>query len=337
MIAVDTPTSQELRSFCQRGTTLRGREIVDVSLRDAVLDRLRADGLTLREVDLRGASLRAVEWLNCTLTDVRMAEADGRGAIVRMSSFERVHAAGCDLSGAKIEDCEAQGIVLEGARLTGASLMETDFTRATLRGANLRDVDASGAVFRGADLRDADLGGANFEAADLRGADLRGAVLDDAELGGADLRGALFEAADAASDPVGEDQGASAGPEVESPLAGDLVSAVGPIVIDVLQRGKQRGVVDEATLQRLLDDVGRAGVDPALGLDGALQQVLTRVGSTGITPLLAALRQGDEQPPPEIAELITALMADAELGAEATAEDLVVHLLQHLQSSVASE
>ena len=322
--AVGTPVDEELREIRDRGATLRNREIMGELLRGADLAGLRADGLTLRDVDLRGSTLRDIEWLNCTLRDVRMDGSNGRGAIVRLCNFQRVRAAESDWSGAKLEDCDAQGIVLDGATLRGASLMETNLTRATLRGADLRDVDASGAVLRGADLQDADLRGASFQDADLRGADLRGAKLEDAELDGADTRGALLD-------------GDEARDEARDEEVGDLMNAVTPLVVEVLQRGNQRGVIEAATLDRLLGDIGAMGVNPAVQLDGPLQQILARVSTTGVAPLLAALRERGDQPPAEVANLITMLMGDAKLGSDATAEDLVVHLLHQLQSSVSPD
>jgi hypothetical protein len=200
-----------------------------------------------------------------------------------------------------------------------------------LRGADLRDVDASGAVLRGADLRDADLRGASFEDADLRGADLRGANLEDAELDGADLRGALLDGADEQADA------AEAVPDDVPPPFADLMGAVSPLVVDILKRGNQRGVIEPATLERLLGEIGQTGVDPSVRLDGPLRQVLERVSSVGVGPLLASLRGRGDQPPPEIASLITTLMGDAKLHADATAEDLVVHLLQQLQAPLSAD
>lgn len=329
---VGTPVDDELREVRERGVVLRNREIVGELLRSVDLAGLRADGLILRDVDLRGATLREVEWLNCTLRDVRMDGSNGRGAVVRLCNFQRVHAAESDWSGAKLEDCDAQGLVLDGATLQGASLMETDLTRASLRGADLRDVDASGAVLRGADLQNADLRGASFQDADLRGADLRGAKLDDADLDGADLRGALLDGEDAeAEEESAED------PDAMPLPFGDMLGAVTPLVVDILRRGNQRGVIEPATLERLLGEIGNMGADPTVPLDGPLLQVLTRVSTTGVGPLLASLRERGDQPPPDVANLIKTLMGDAKLGAEATAEDLVVHLLQQLQTPVSSE
>jgi uncharacterized protein YjbI with pentapeptide repeats len=302
---VGTPISEELREFREGGTTLRNRQIVGEPLAGADLAGLRADGLTLRDVDLRGSTLRNVEWLNCTLCDVRMSGSDGRDAIVRMCNFQRVHAAECDLSGAKLEDCEAQGIVLDGATLKGGSLMETDLTRASLRGA------------------------------DLRGADLRGANLDGADLDGADVRGALLDGEDEAEPEPVQEPFDMAGLPPGLPID-ELMVAVSPVVLELLQRGNRRGVLDDATLARMLDEMKPMGGQP-VQLDGALLQILERASKVGVGPLLSAMRTGGDTPPPEIANLILGLMDDAKLGPDANAEDLVVHLFQQLQTAVSPE
>ena len=321
----------ELAALRDAGRTIRDREVVDVSLRGATLDRLRADGLILRDVDLREAVLSETDWVGCTIEGVRLVGAVARGACLRMCTLERVDATRCDLSGTKLEDSQAPGIVLERAILDGGSLVETDLTRACLRGASLRDVDATAAVLRGADLRGADLRGANVAEADLRGADLRGAKLDGCDLGDADLRGALRDDEDEVPDPLAED---------ESPPTDALLDAVAPAVVEMLQRGNQRGVLDDASMARMLGQLGAMGADPnqAIPTPGApLSAVIARISETGVGPLLAALQQGKGEPPPAVAGLIQSLMRDAELGEDATAEDLVVHLVELVRSQLGVE
>lgn len=328
---------EELRGLRQRGMTLRDRIIEDAQLRGADLTGLRADRLTLREVDLRSATLRDVQWLDCRLEHVRLGGVVGRGAIMRMCVFDDVRAADGDLAGAKLEDCQALGIVLDRATLAGGSLVDTDLTRATLREANLRDVDASGATLRGADLRDADLRGASLVDVDLRGADLRGGLLEDADLDGADLSGAILDGADeGATDAEGAEN-------AMPPPVADLVDAVGPLVVDVLRQGKQRGIVDEATVTRMITELGALGVPTSdatqapTALSAPLLQILQRSSTTGIGRLIAALQHGGGQPPPEVAQLIRALADDANLGPDANADDLVQHLTGLLRSLVVPE
>lgn len=321
----------ELAALRDEGRTARDREVVDVSLRGVELERLRADALTLEGVDLRDARLRETDWVGCTMTSVRLAAADLRNACLRMCTLQRVDATQCDLSGAKLEDSQAPGIVLERATLDGGSLVDTDLTRACLRGASLRDVDATAAVLRGADLREADLRGANVAEADLRGADLRGAVLDGCDLEEADLRGALRDEGDQAPNPLADD---------EAPPTDALINAVAPAVVEMLQRGNQRGVLDDASMARMLGHLGAMGADPnqAIPTPGApLSAVIGRISETGIGPLLASLQQGKGEPPPAVAGLIRSLMQDAELSEDATAEDLVVHLVELVRSQLGVE
>ena len=102
--------------------------------------------------------------------NVRLRDADLRGACLR----------GADLRGACLGDADLGGADLGDAYLRGACL-----GGAYLRYAYLRDACLGGADLGGADLGDAYLGGA-----DLGDADLRDACLGGAYLGGAYLDGA---------------------------------------------------------------------------------------------------------------------------------------------------
>lgn len=322
----------ELSDLRDRGMTIRDRAIEAASLAHVELGGLRADSLVLRDVDLRGSKIDASDWTGCTFVDVRIDRATASNAILRLCTFERVRAADCDLTGAKLENCTAIGIVLDRAVLAGGALVDSDLTRASLCDAILREVDASAAILRGADLRGADLRGASLVDADLRGADLRGARLDDADLDGADLRGAVLDDDDFAG---AEAEAEPAAPSALPPGFAVLADAVGPLVADVLKHGRQRGVLGEAALDDVLGQLGALGIDakqPSPLCDDGLRNVLRHVSTTGIAPLLAALHSGGNEPPPELATLIHSLMRDAGLGGNATADDLVVHLLGQLRS-----
>lgn len=297
---------------------------------------LKADAIALTDVDLREADLSESEWVECRLSDVRLERASVRGAVWRLCTLDGVRASDADLRGAKLENVVATGIALDRARLEGGSLIDSDLTRASLRGADLRRVDASGATLRGADLRGADLRGTVLIDADLRGADLTGAQLDGADLDGADLRGAIRD------DDGEEAAGSNAEPEpVAPPAIAELVQAMAPTVVDILQRGQRRGVLDEAAVARIAGDVRKmvgSSLDPAhsfLSEGGPMSQILKRVNETGLAPLLAGLRQGGDDPPPAVAAMLRSMMSDAALGPDATAEDLAVYLVKQLQSSIA--
>ncbi len=370
VVAMTEGIIEVLRGCLKRGVAVRDRVVEGAQLGGVELTGLRADRLTLRGVDLRMATLDETEWINCRIVDVRMGRTTARKAIFRMCTLDNVRAAECDMWGLKLENSQAQGAVFEGATLAVGSFVDSDLTRAVLRGANLRDVDASGTILRGADLREADLHGASLVDADLRGADLRSAAIARADLDGADLRGALIDEA-AERDPttggaagVAGVRGAAAsrgGPNSQvadgrvggtdnhdhgqrgaqygaPPPVAKLANAVGPLVVDILRRGNQRGVLDDDRLASVVADIEKLGVDPTPPLpklDGPLRQILQQVSTIGIAPLLASLQQRGDTPPPEVAKLIESLTQQSRLGPDATAEDLVVHMLGQLGVSSA--
>lgn len=329
------------------------------SLAAADLTSLHADAVRLTQLDLREATLSHSEWVECTLSDVRLDRSVGRELIMRMCTLDNVRAIEADWYGAKLENSRALALVLDHAVLRGGSLIDSELTRASMVEADLRDVDASGAILRGADLRGADLRGASLVEADLRGADLRNCDLEGADLDGADLRGAILDEvvrASAASEPTAPAAPSStSGPAVKlgGPFA-ELVERLAPSVVELLELGTRRGVLEERDFARLVEDMGRLGIsglDAGTGRAGdaaslfakgsPLAQVLERVSEVGIGPLVAAVsdRRGDapgsdETPPPAVARLIHSLMGDAKLAQGATAEDLAAHLIKQVQNSV---
>jgi uncharacterized protein YjbI with pentapeptide repeats len=334
----------QLRGCCERGETARDL-VVRGDLAAIDLTGLRADTVKLDDVDLRGATLSGSQWFECTLCDVRLDRAVGHGLVIRMSLLEGVRARAADLRGAKLENCQLAGIVLDRATLCGGSLIDSDLTRASLRDADLQEVDATGAMLRGADLRGANLRGTVLAEADLRGADLRGAELEGADLDGADLRGAVL----ADDEPLPTEPPAAESPAAPNlpPQFANLVEELAPSVVDILQRGKHRGVLDEQAFARIVEDIRKLGIttlDPDesfLAADGPMGQILERVNEFGVAPLVAALGErhagSNADPPPAVAELIRSLMGDAQLGPDATAEDLAVHLAKLVQSSLSPQ
>lgn len=330
------PTPEQLRSLRDQNRSARNLAIEDLSARGQELRGLRADGSSFVDCDLREADLSEVSWTDCKLRDLRLDGSLARFAIMRMCVLEHVRAADGDWSGAKLENSQLVAIDFDRACLIGASFIDSDLTRASLCGANLRDVDASGAVLRGADLRGADLSGASLVDADLRGADLRGAIFADTDLDGADVRGATFvdEAPAEPTDTQAEPGAAPTQPEAQQ--WGQILEAVGPLVSDIVEQGRARGVLDERALQSIAEGMGELGVSAGppgqspLSLDGPVKQILQRVNEVGVLPLMSALQQGGEAPPPEVAAMLRRLMGDLRLDASANVEDLAAELVQQL-------
>eukprot|EP01065_Artemidia_motanka_P021505 TRINITY_DN25736_c0_g1_i1.p1 TRINITY_DN25736_c0_g1~~TRINITY_DN25736_c0_g1_i1.p1 ORF type:complete len:1535 (+),score=436.25 TRINITY_DN25736_c0_g1_i1:43-4647(+) len=178
-------------------------------------------GLTLREKDLRAASLTHArlsghDCTRVTLSRGEMADADLRGAC-----FDNADLVACDLRDANVEGASFVKADMRGSDLTGVdvtgdpgplryAILTSADRRAPPSGLMLAGADATGAVLDYADLdsgypagfeasdsvlvdvvmRYAVLNRADFSFADLTNADLTGATTDDADLRGTILDGA---------------------------------------------------------------------------------------------------------------------------------------------------
>ncbi len=125
-------------------------------------------GPAASDPDCNAPPAPAVNWANCPLRGVDLANRDLSHAILRNA----------DLTGA----------VLRASNLAEADLAYADLTVANLRGANLNQAHMKGANLRNADLTSARLSGADLSYADLtaaqlEGVDLSAALLDHAIVG----------------------------------------------------------------------------------------------------------------------------------------------------------
>ncbi len=161
--------------------------------------------------DLRGANLREARLHNAVLDRVQA----GRAVFVSTDA-RSINLSSADLHGADLSYGIFEGAVLSNAKLLGASmyaidlrdaqLLRTDLSRADVRDAkleraflalaNLNDADFSAAKLVGANLTGAQLKGGIFLDTNFKNADLRGAVLTGAVVREASFEGANFEGAD---------------------------------------------------------------------------------------------------------------------------------------------
>lgn len=305
-----------------RDLVLKGAKLSGIDLA-----RLRADGLDLRDSDLREAKLAEVRWKGCILRDTCLEAVDFREAILRLCDLDDARANNALLMRAHLENSTARGARFDGADLTSAVLTDTDFSRASLRGAILHGVSASGVNLRGADLRGARLRGAVLVDADLRGADLTEADLEGADLRGADLRGVIGGHA-----ALPKEEG-EAKPELPEELRA-LSAAMTPIVLEVLRAGGRRGVIPPEVLQQLLEEASRhrPSAPPDVLGEGTLKAVssaLDELGPDAFPKLLSALQQPNGgEPPAEVAAMIRRLGQELSLDDSATAEDLLQRLMR---------
>ncbi|RME33799.1 MAG: pentapeptide repeat-containing protein [Gammaproteobacteria bacterium] len=158
-----------IRSLWQQHESYRVPVLVTVLLVCAiiVLGYVLAPGERRQRADCSAPPAPGVNWANCVLPGVELAEKDLTGAILRNSHLVRGN--------------------LFAARLRGA-----DLAYSQLQLANLSYADLQGASLKGAILKQADLSNANLGEADLSYADLTGARIGGAELAGARLDNAIW-------------------------------------------------------------------------------------------------------------------------------------------------
>lgn len=114
-------------------------EVLQVASRDGAgrvlaflsdLGLLSEIGLTLEEMDLRGAELKGADLSGTTLEDVDLRGADLEGALLRGMELEGIDLRGADLKRADLRDVVVEESDLGGADLAGADLRGADLTRA---------------------------------------------------------------------------------------------------------------------------------------------------------------------------------------------------------------
>ena len=166
---------------------LKGVNLTDANLSDAILINADLRTANLTEADLSGAilinaDLRRANLERANLSKTDLSEAKLGGANLSVANLQGSILYGTDLSGANL------GIAnLSFAKLNNADLSGADLRRANLEGANLSKTDLSGAKLGGANLRRAKLSFAKLNNAYLSGADLRGVDLTNANLSEAKL------------------------------------------------------------------------------------------------------------------------------------------------------
>ncbi len=148
----------------------------------AILCRLNATSLDLRNFDLRGVDLRLA----------RLSDADFSGARLDGALMEFA-----DLAKARFRQASMHKANLYKAVLNGADFSNARGVKIKLRKADLSDADFTGAHFPGADIGkskaiEARFDGANLRGAKLRRSDLTGASLVDVNLTGANMRKSIL-------------------------------------------------------------------------------------------------------------------------------------------------
>jgi uncharacterized protein YjbI with pentapeptide repeats len=190
--------------FREISSSFRNADLNRTNLRDALLKDVDFTGALLEATDLHGADLRGTRFTGAelngvALTNVRLHEADMRGAsfenmapelsgvlstpihpinAVKLGQALRNHEIWVSSGSARGTRADFSEQNLSGMNLAGRSLATISFAKANLKG-----IDFKGAVLAACDFTDANLRGADLTGSDLRGAQFTGAHLDSALLG----------------------------------------------------------------------------------------------------------------------------------------------------------
>jgi len=121
------------------------------------------------EVDCSTAAKPGVDWRECVLVSIQLAETELKTANLMNTNLEQANMIGANLSQAN----------LKYSKLNSANLQGANLTKANLKGASLVGADLSTALFNQADLSYATLRGAIIDGADFSAAILDGAIWVD--------------------------------------------------------------------------------------------------------------------------------------------------------------
>jgi uncharacterized protein YjbI with pentapeptide repeats len=135
---------------------------------NADLNRVKLNGINLREVNLTGAELRKAE----------LKGANFSGSYLRKATLDNADLTGANLTGVSMENAHLKNALLIGARIDGAFLRQTNLEQANLSFTDLRATNLSEANLNGANLQKADLLKANLANTNLSKANLRGSTLE---------------------------------------------------------------------------------------------------------------------------------------------------------------
>jgi uncharacterized protein YjbI with pentapeptide repeats len=156
----------------------------------------------LSGADLRRAELIGIDLRGAKLSEVNFLEADLRSADLREAHLEGANLSAARLSLADLTEARMNDVKIQAASLLGANLHKAQLGHAIFTpSSNLGSADLSEAYLWKSDLsksslHEANLRGANLMEADLASADLTRANLRNSSLAFADLNGAILRQAD---------------------------------------------------------------------------------------------------------------------------------------------
>tara|TARA_B100002003_G_scaffold250034_1_gene287987 strand:- start:829 stop:1863 length:1035 start_codon:yes stop_codon:yes gene_type:complete len=271
----------------------------------------------LSKVNFRGANLRDANLSDANLSDAKLRDADLKGA---------------DLGKADLREADLSGANLTRANLEGAYLYRADLIGSKLIGANLNDANVIDATLIGADLSTADLGGADLRKANLMNADLSAVKgLDCDSLQRANnwqlaIRNSELDCGeprrpDDDEDPV--EIVPIADPPAEAAAKPHYQIKTGPDGRPAMDIDPNRTRLRRPDVSRDQQLAAAADLEVSTGkLVAAVRAALAGFMATDERP-----GKGNKVPPPDIAEIIDQIFADAGtliLQSKAPAPDLAI-------------
>ena len=184
-------------------------------------DELVFEDCLVRDTQIKGDTLIASHWRNCTFlncefvgTNLRDARFEGslffEGATTSSSSFrycdlERASFAKCNMSLIKVSGCQAFSLIFEGCQMRGVEFENTKFVQSAGKkhfgAARFKACKVTDALFDKLDLTscefsDCDLSFSSFQGSRLVNASLRDCELQSIETAGANFAGADLRGSD---------------------------------------------------------------------------------------------------------------------------------------------
>jgi uncharacterized protein YjbI with pentapeptide repeats len=167
-----------------RKRNLRGAQLDNVYLSEALLDESDLSGASLAGVDLHRASLRGTQLPKVTLQGVDLYQANCESSNLSHAYLREATLIQANFKDALLDNADLSLSHASEATFTNASARKARFHRAFMEGAIMVSMDCCGASFSWANLH-----GANFSLANLQQVSFDYAVLVSANFTEADLSG----------------------------------------------------------------------------------------------------------------------------------------------------
>lgn len=158
----------------------------------AKLAKFRLESCIFDTVAIPQAAIQSAQW-----RDVRFSRCDLANVEIRALKATRVEFLECRMTGLRIAEAELQSLLVSGGDQRYAQFRFANFQTSEFEGCDLQEADFYGADLRGCIFRRCNLQNVEMSKAKLTGTDFRGSIVDGLRLSAEDLAGAVVDAAQA--------------------------------------------------------------------------------------------------------------------------------------------